>query len=130
MKARYHFEAKNLAFRRLPGVCFPTMKRLLCAVLLFLPVIALGEKDYPLTLRVVYAHRMANRYGQTTEVRGYLSDEPQQQLHMSCDVGIFSIGPDGKLGNKYLARRNKAHEIKIGAREEGSDKIHEHTCKY
>jgi hypothetical protein len=63
---------------------------------------------------------------------GSLSDDPQnKQLHMTCDVGIFSIGSDGKTGNQYPARHgSKSNEIKIATREQGSDKIHEHTCKF
>lgn len=104
---------------------------MLCVVLFFVPVLALADKDYPLTLRVVYAHRMnTGNGGLTTQARGYLSDEPEQLLQMTCDTGIFSVGPDGKPGNQYPARRNKSHEIKLGTREMGKDKVHEHTCKF
>ena len=67
----------------------------------------------------------------TTDIIGYLSDDPRQtQLHMVCDVGIFSRGPDGKA-NTYPARYSgKSHQLKIAAREIGSDKVHESTCKY
>lgn len=85
---------------------------------------------YPLTLTVTSAKRYNHSGYITTEIIGWLSDDPQrQQLHMTCDVGIFSIGPDGKA-NKYLARHDKSHQIKIGTREMGKDKIREHTCKY
>lgn len=67
----------------------------------------------------------------TTHIIGYLSDDPQRtQLHMECDAGIFSRGPDGKA-NTYAARYSgKSHQIKIQTREMGTDKIREHTCKY
>ena len=67
----------------------------------------------------------------TTHIVGILSDDPQQtQLHMVCDGGIFSRGPDGKA-NTYPARyAGKSHQIKIQTREMGSDKIHEYKCKY
>jgi hypothetical protein len=92
----------------------------------------LPQHDYPLTLSVNRAHRLNHNGYETTEVIGSLSDDPQhKQLHMTCDVGIFSIGTDGKVGNEYPARHgNKSNEIKIGTREQGSDKIHEHTCKH
>jgi cyanophycinase len=95
---------------------------------------ATGESQtskYPLILTVISAQR-ANRRGYTTTyIVGYLSDDPQKtQLHMVCDAGIFSRGPDGKA-NTYPARYSgKSHQIKIAAREIGSDKVHESTCKY
>ena len=90
------------------------------------------DHEYPLTLKVLNAKRLIRGGGTTTQIIGSLSDDPdQKQLHMSCDVGIFSIGPDGKVGNEYPARRgDKTNEIKISTREQGSDKIHEHTCKF
>src|SRR6266852_3848226 len=92
----------------------------------------LPDHDYPLTLSVTRATRHNHGGYMTTEVMGSLSDDPEhKQLHMTCDVGIFSIGPDGQVGNKYPARRgNKSNEIKIATREQGSDKVHEHTCKF
>jgi hypothetical protein len=90
------------------------------------------QHDYPLTLSVTRAKRLNHNGYVTTEAIGSLSDDPQhKQLHMTCDVGVFSIGPDGKVGNEYPARHgNKSNEIKIATREQGSDKTHEHTCKY
>jgi hypothetical protein len=68
----------------------------------------------------------------TTEIMGALSDDPEHgQTHVTCDVGIFRIGPGGKLGNRYPARRsNNSNEVKIETREQGSDKVREHTCKF
>src|ERR1035438_9777197 len=80
---------------------------------------------YPLVLTVTSAQR-SNSGGQiTTHIIGYLSDDPQQtQLHMMCNGGIFSRGPDGKA-NTYPARySNKSQQIKIQTREMGSDKVH------
>ncbi|HEU5231463.1 MAG TPA: hypothetical protein VFU50_01290 [Terriglobales bacterium] len=106
------------------------MKRLLLCAFLLSPVLALAADDYPLTLTVISAERYNHGGYITTNIIGWLSDDPQrQQLHMVCDTGIFSRGPDGRA-NRYAARRNKPHEIKIGAREMGKDKIKEHTCKY
>jgi hypothetical protein len=92
----------------------------------------LPDHDYPLTLNVTRAKRFNHNGYVTTEIIGSLSDDPEhKQLHMTCDVGIFSIGPDGKVGNQYPARHgSKSNEIKIAAREQGSDKVHEHTCKF
>ncbi len=98
------------------------------------PAAATGESQankYPVVLTVISAQR-TNRGGYTTtDIIGYLSDDPRQtQLHMVCDVGIFSRGPDGKA-NTYPARYSgKSHQLKIAAREIGSDKVHESTCKY
>ncbi len=93
---------------------------------------AAPDHDYPLTLSVARAERF-NRGGfVTTQIIGSISDDSEhKQLQMTCDVGIFSIGPDGQVGNKYPARHaDKTNEIKIATREQGSDKIHEHTCKF
>lgn len=86
---------------------------------------------YPLVLTVISAQRSARGGEMTTHIVGILSDDPQQtQLHMVCDGGIFSRGPDGKA-NTYPARyAGKSHQIKIQTREMGSDKIHEYKCKY
>ena len=109
-----------------------TLSILLFCTSLFGQPQPLPDHEYPLTLSVTRAQR-SNRGGYvTTQIIGSLSDDPEQkQLHMTCDVGIFSIGPDGKVGNKYPARHgDKSNEIKIATREQGSDKIHEHTCKF
>jgi hypothetical protein len=108
-----------------------TVAVLLSCVWIFGEASPLPDHDYPITLSVTSATRY-NRYGYTTtEIIGFLSDDPDHKLlHMTCDVGIFSIGPDGRY-NKYPARHgNKTNEIKIAAREQGSDKIKEHTCKF
>jgi hypothetical protein len=109
-----------------------TLAFLFLCTSLFGQPLPLPQHDYPLTLRVTRAIRSNHNGYVTTEIIGALSDDPQhKQLHMTCDVGIFSIGPDGKVGNEYPARHgNKSNEIKIGTREQGSDKIKEHTCKY
>jgi cyanophycinase len=98
------------------------------------PAAANGESQankYPLALTVISAQRATRGAYTTTDIVGYLSDDPRQtQLHMVCDAGIFSRGPDGKA-NTYPARYSgKSHQIKIAAREIGSDKVHESTCKY
>jgi cyanophycinase len=98
------------------------------------PAAATGESQtnkYPLTLTVISAQRTTRGGYTTTDIVGYLSDDPRQtQLHMVCDAGIFSRGPDGKA-NTYPARYSgKSHQLKIAAREIGSDKVHESTCKY
>jgi hypothetical protein len=92
----------------------------------------LPDHDYPLTLTVNSARRFNGGGGITTEIIGSLSDDPDhKQLHMTCDLALFSIGPDGKYGNTYPVRHdNKKNEIKIQTREQGSDKFQEHTCKF
>ena len=86
---------------------------------------------YPVVLTVISAQRTNHGGYTTTDIIGYLSDDPgQTQLHMVCDTGVFSQGPDGKA-NRYPARYSgKSHQIKIAAREIGSDKVHESICKY
>src|SRR5260370_8704744 len=112
------------------------MKVLLALLLSYIWIVGeaqpLPEHFYPLTLSVTRPTRHNHNGYVTTDIVGSLSDDPEhKQLHMTCDVGIFSIGPDGQPGNKYQARHgNKTNEIKIAAREQGSDKIHEHTCKF
>jgi cyanophycinase len=98
------------------------------------PAAVTGESQankYPVALTVVSAQRTNHGGYTTTEIVGYLSDDPRQtQLHMVCDAGILSRGPDGKP-NTYPARYNgKSHQLKIQTREIGSDKVHEFTCKY
>ncbi len=98
------------------------------------PAPATGESQankYPVTLTVISAQRTNHGGYTTTDIVGYLSDDPRQtQLHMVCDAGIFSRGPDGKA-NTYPARYSgKSHQLKIAAREIGSDKVHESTCKF
>src|SRR5713101_5596151 len=93
------------------------------------PAAATGESQankYPVTLTVISAQRTNHGGYTTTDIVGYLSDDPRQtQLHMVCDAGIFSRGPDGKA-NTYPARYSgKSHQLKIGARAIGSDKVHE-----
>jgi cyanophycinase len=98
------------------------------------PAAATGNSQaskYPVVLTVISAERTNHNGYTTTDIVGYLSDDPRKaQLHMVCDAGIFSRGPDGKA-NTYPARYSgKSHQLKIGAREVGSDKVHEFTCKY
>lgn len=83
-----------------------------------------------LYLSVLRAQRYNDRGMTMTNIVGTLSDDPDTQLHMVCDVGIFSIGTDGNVGNKYPAYRNKPGQIKISSHDMGSQKVHEHTCKY
>jgi cyanophycinase len=98
------------------------------------PAAPTGESQtskYPIILTVTSATRTNHAGYTSTEIIGYRSDDPgQTQLHMVCDIGIFSRGPDGKA-NTYPARNGgKSHQLKIETRDIGSDKTHEHTCKY
>jgi cyanophycinase len=83
---------------------------------------------YPLTLTVTIANRNTNRWGTTTSGAGLLAsnDDPNkaaQRINIDCDTGLYSQG-------RYPARVNKPHQLKVEAREIGSDKVHESTCKY
>jgi hypothetical protein len=78
---------------------------------------------------------MAQRRNQNgftiTHITGYLSDDPEKkEMHMECDAAIFARGPHPGEPNTYPARRGKPHQIKFESRDIGSDKLHEHTCKY
>lgn len=116
------------------------MKTAIAVILLFASGLLVAQQStpeptnsaYPLVLTVMRAQRTTNQGYTTTHIMGYLSDDPNhQQLHMICDGGIFSLDPNGKLGNTYPARYSgKANQIKIQTREMGSNKVHEYTCKY
>lgn len=89
------------------------------------------DPAFPLTLSVTMAQRMERNGFTITHITGYLSDDPEKkQMHMECDAAIFARGPHQGEPNTYPARRAKPHQLKIQAREIGSDKVHEHTCKY
>jgi cyanophycinase len=85
---------------------------------------------YPLTLTVTRAQRYYRNGWQMTNGAGLLAskDDPakKEQVILECDTGVFSRAGN----NRYLARINKPHQLKIAAREIGSDKVHEATCKY
>ena len=109
-----------------------TLAVLLLSISLFgQPQNSPADAAYPLTLTVLSAHRTTHLGLTTTAIVGELSDDPQkQQLHMECEGGLFSRGPDGKA-NVYAARHSsKPNQIKVQGRQLGSDKISEHTCKY
>jgi hypothetical protein len=95
------------------------------------PQASSSDAAYPITLTVISAKRTTHMGYTTTQIIGILSDNAQkQQLHMACDGGIYSRGPDGKA-NVYAARHSsKPNQIKIQGRALGTDKISEHTCKY
>ncbi len=90
-----------------------------------------GKNIYPLILTVTSAERHAGQWGTKTSGAGLLSpkDDPNavpEHVIIECDTGVFS-----RAGNNvYPARISKPHQLKIAAREIGSDKIHESTCKY
>jgi cyanophycinase len=91
-----------------------------------------GKKNmYPLTLTVTSAQRFTGQGGTKTSGAGLLAskDDPNaapEHIIIECDTGVFS-----RAGNNiYPARISKPHQLKIAAREIGSDKVHESTCKY
>lgn len=116
------------------------MKTVVAIILLAVSGLLLAQQStpeptnsaYPLVLTVMRAQRTTKQGYTTTHITGYLSDDPnQQQIHMICDVGIFSLDAHGRPGNSYPARYSgKTNQIKIQTRELGSNKVHEHTCKY
>lgn len=89
------------------------------------------DPAFPLTLSVTMAQRRNQNGFTVTHITGYLSDDPEKkEMHMECDAAIFARGPHPGVPNTYPARRGKAHQIKFESRDIGSDKLHEHTCKY
>jgi cyanophycinase len=89
------------------------------------------QDKYPLLLTVTAARRLNSGYGTTTSGAGVLtstldSTQPAQNIVIECDTGVFSRAG----ANKYPARLEKPHRLKIAAREIGSDKVHESTCKF
>jgi cyanophycinase len=90
-----------------------------------------GKNMYPLTLTVTSAQRFAGQWGTKTSGAGLLAskDDPNaapERIIIECDTGVFS-----RAGNNvYPARISKPHQLKIAAREIGSEKVHESTCKY
>jgi cyanophycinase len=90
-----------------------------------------GKNTYPLTLTVTSAQRYTGQWGTKTSGAGLLSskDNPSaapEHVIIECDTGVFSHAGN----NVYPARISKPHQLKIAAREVGSDKVHESTCKY
>lgn len=89
-----------------------------------------GDK-YPLILTVTSASRRTGKSGTTTTGTGVLTSKedpskPPENVNFECDTGVFSRA--GK--NVYPARVHKPFQLKIAAREIGSDKVQEFTCKY
>jgi len=90
-----------------------------------------GKNIYPLILTVTSAQRYTGQWGTKTSGAGLLSpkDDPNaapEHIIIECDTGVFS-----RAGNNvYPARISKPHQLKIAAREIGSDKVHEATCKF
>lgn len=90
-----------------------------------------SKNIYPFTLTVTSAQRYTGQWGTKTSGAGLLSskDDPNavpEHIIIECDTGVFS-----RPGNNvYPARISKPHQLKIAAREIGSDKVHESTCKY
>jgi hypothetical protein len=137
VKARAHTRSPLLR-SELARSILPPMKTTL-AVLFFCvslfgqsqPAADAPDPAFPLTLSVTMAQRGTQNGFTITHITGYLSDDPDKtQMHMECDAAIFARGPHEGVPNTYPARRAKPHQIKIESREIGSDKIHEHTCKY
>ncbi len=93
-----------------------------------------SRSQYPLILTVTSAHVSSGATGATTQIMGYLSDDPQKKpVRMVCNVAMSSLGPDGKA-NTYPARygyqpnfRAPKH-ITIYAREPGKDDMREYKC--
>lgn len=87
---------------------------------------------YPFTLTVLNTQHSNRDSKVTTQVTGYLSDDPEKQLHLVCDGGISTSGSKGKAkSNTYPARYGEDfHHIKIQVRDIGSDKVRECACTY
>jgi hypothetical protein len=87
--------------------------------------------QYPLIFTVTSAMRRTGKTGTTTTGVGVLTSKdeaskPAQQINFECDTGVYS-----RTGNNvYPARASKPYQLKIEARELGSNKAHEFTCKY
>jgi hypothetical protein len=86
---------------------------------------------YPLILTVTSAARRTHKGVTTTTGTGALTSKddpskPAEDISFQCDTAVFSHA--GK--NVYMARVNKPYHLKIAAREMGSDKVREFTCKY
>ncbi|MGA2905034.1 MAG: hypothetical protein ABSD98_14470 [Candidatus Korobacteraceae bacterium] len=86
---------------------------------------------YPLILTVTSAARHTHKGVTTTTGTGVLTlkddpSKPPENISFQCDTGVFSRA--GK--NTYPARVHKPFQLKIAAREMGSDKVKEFTCKY
>ncbi len=123
---------------KLKGSILAAMKTVLAS--LFFCVALFGQSEpasvspdpaFPLVLSVTMAQRRGQNGFTITHITGYLSDDPdKKEMHMECDAAIFARGSHQGVPNMYPARRGKPHQIKIQSREIGSDKLHEHTCKY
>jgi hypothetical protein len=86
---------------------------------------------YPLVLTVSSAARRTHKGATTTTGTGVLTSKddpsrPPEDISFQCDTAVYSHA--GK--NVYMARVHKPYQLKIAAREIGSDKVKEFTCKY
>jgi len=86
---------------------------------------------YPLILTVTSAARRTHKGETTTTGTGVLTSKddpskPPEDIRFQCDTAVFSHAGN----NVYVARVNKPYQLKIAAREIGSDKVKEFTCKY
>ncbi|MFZ0311550.1 MAG: hypothetical protein WAL85_02470 [Candidatus Korobacteraceae bacterium] len=86
---------------------------------------------YPLVLTVTSASRHTHKGATTTTGSGVLTskDDPSkaaEDITFQCDTAVSSHAGT----NVYMARVHKPYQLKIAAREIGSDKVKEFTCKY
>jgi hypothetical protein len=89
---------------------------------------------YPLTLTVTNAQISKDANGTSTQINGYLSDDPlKQSVSMACNVAMSSRGPDGKANTyparySYKPRAYSLDHIRIYAREPGKSGMREYRC--
>lgn len=86
---------------------------------------------YPLVLTVTSAARRTHKGATTTSGTGVLTSRddpsrPPENISFQCDTAVSSHAGT----NVYMARVHKPYQLKIAAREIGSDKMKEFTCKY
>jgi hypothetical protein len=86
---------------------------------------------YPLILTVTSAARHTHKGATTTTGTGVLTSKddpskPPENIAFQCDTAVFRHAGN----NVYPARVHKPYQLKIAAREIGSDKVQEFTCKY
>jgi hypothetical protein len=93
-----------------------------------------GEPEasrYPLVLTVTSASRHTHKGATSSTGTGVLTSKddpsrPPENISFQCDTAVFSHAGN----NVYTARVHKPYQLKIAAREIGSDKVKEFTCKY
>jgi len=89
---------------------------------------------YPLVLTVTSAHVSNTQAGTTTDIMGYLSDDPwKRPVRMVCDVAMSSRGPEGNANTYparygYQSRLNEPKHVRIYAREPGKISMREYKC--